>query len=101
MVKDHSDIWLLFPVSSKCPFLCTIPQTEYHTPRPLLHQSWSTNWNKKYFKGSTIRDRSDNPSHHELMLYHGAISGNDGTFENPKFVLLPRCEPSTYKPISI
>ena len=40
MVKDHSDSesgnylpphGLLFPISSKDFFICTIPQTEYHT----------------------------------------------------------------------
>ena len=38
------------------------------TPRPLLHQSWSTGWNKKYLNGSTMKDRSDDPSHHERTL---------------------------------
>ena len=50
MVKDHSDSEkgnplpphrLLFPINSKGSFICTIPQTGYHIPRPLLHQSWS------------------------------------------------------------
>ena len=54
MVKDHSDSerenplpphGLLFPISSKGSFICTIPQTGQHIPRPLLHQSWSTGWN--------------------------------------------------------
>ena len=49
MVKDYSDSErgnplpphrLLFPISSKGSFICTIP-------RPLLHQSWSTGWNEK------------------------------------------------------
>ena len=56
MVKDHSDNKrgnplpphrLLFPISSKGSFICTIPQTGKHIPRPLLHQSWSTGWNEK------------------------------------------------------
>ena len=56
MVKDHSDNeienplpphGLLFPINSKGSFICTIPQTGYHIPRPLLHQSWSTGWNDK------------------------------------------------------
>ena len=56
MVKDHSDSEkgnplpphrLLFPINSKGSFICTIQQTEWHIPRPLLHQSWSTGWNKK------------------------------------------------------
>ena len=49
MVKDHSDSkrgnplpphGLLFPISSKGPFICIIPQTGYHIPQPLLHQLW-------------------------------------------------------------
>ena len=57
MVKDHSDSEkgnplpphrLLFPISSKGSFICTIPQTGQHIPQPLLHQSWSTGWKKKY-----------------------------------------------------
>ena len=56
MVKDHSDSEkgnpllpqrLLFPINSKGSFICTIPQTGEHIPRPLLHQSWSTGWNEK------------------------------------------------------
>ena len=56
MVKDHSDSEkgnplpphrLLFPINSKGSFICTIPQTGYHIPRPLLHQSWSIGWNEK------------------------------------------------------
>ena len=55
IVKDHSNSergnplsphGLLFPISSKGSFICIIPQTEYHIPRPLLHQSWSTGWNE-------------------------------------------------------
>ena len=57
MVKDHSDSekgnlllphGLLFPNSSKSSFICTIPDRIAHT-RPLLHQSWSTGWNKKSY----------------------------------------------------
>ena len=56
MVKDQSDSErgnpllphrLFFPISSKGSFICTIPQTGEHIPRPLLHQSWSTDWNEK------------------------------------------------------
>ena len=56
MVKDHSDSergnplpphGLLFPISSKGYFICTIPQTGLHIPQPLSHQSWSTGWNEK------------------------------------------------------
>ena len=56
MVKDHSDSEkgnpllphrLLLSINSKGSFICTIPQTGYHIPRPLLHQSWSTGWKEK------------------------------------------------------
>ena len=52
MVKDQSGsqrakllLPLLFPISSKSSFICTIPQTGYHILRSLLNQSWSTGWN--------------------------------------------------------
>ena len=38
---------LLFPINSNGSFVCTIPQTGLHIPRPLLHQSWSTGWKEK------------------------------------------------------
>ena len=57
MVKDHSGRerenllpplhGLLFPISSKSYFICTIPQTGYHIPRSLLHQLLSTGWSEK------------------------------------------------------
>ena len=56
MVKDHSDSekgnplpphGLLFPITTKSSFICTVSQTEQHIPYPLLHQSWSTGWNEK------------------------------------------------------
>ena len=56
MVKDHSDSEkgnplpphrLLLSINSCGSFICTIPQTGYHIPRPLLHQLWSTGWNEK------------------------------------------------------
>ena len=37
---------LLFPINSKCSFICTISQTRLHIPRPLLQQSYSTGWNE-------------------------------------------------------
>ena len=61
MVKDHSDsekgnplppYRLIFPINSKGSFICTISQTGYHIPRPLLHQSWCTSWNAFY--GSNV-----------------------------------------------
>ena len=48
MVKDHTDSerrnpllahGLLFPISSKGSFICIIPQTGWHIPQVLLHQS--------------------------------------------------------------
>ena len=48
MVKNHSDSEkgnqlpprrLLFTINSKGSFICTIPQTGLHIPRPLLNQS--------------------------------------------------------------
>ena len=56
VVKYHSDSergnplpphGLLLPINSKGYFICIIPQTGWHIPRPLLHQSWSTGWNEK------------------------------------------------------
>ena len=70
MVKDHSDSeignplpphGLLFPISSKGYFICIIPQKGYNIPR-------STGWNEKKLNRSTMKDRSDDPSHHERML---------------------------------
>ena len=44
-------------------------------PLPLIHQSWSTGWNEKWLNGSTMKDQSDNPSHHDRMLLpHNYIS---------------------------
>ena len=55
-VKDHSYSergnplpplhGLLFQISRKWSFICTTPQTGYHIPWSLLHQSWSTGWNE-------------------------------------------------------
>jgi hypothetical protein len=36
---------LLFPISSKGSFICTLPQTGQHIPRPLMNQLWTTGWN--------------------------------------------------------
>ena len=56
IVKDHSDSergnpllphGLLFLINSKGSFICTILQTGYHIPQPLLYQSWCTGWNEK------------------------------------------------------
>ena len=48
-----------------------------HMSWPLLHQSWSTDWSETLLHGSTISDRSDDPSHHFRTLYHGATSRSD------------------------
>ena len=56
MVKYHTDSergnplpphGLLFSITSKGYFICTIPQTGLHIPRLLLHQSWSTGLTEK------------------------------------------------------
>ena len=47
MVKDHSGSEKGSPLNSKGSFICTIPQTGYHIPQPLLRQSRSTGWNEK------------------------------------------------------
>ena len=44
---------LLFSISSKGSFICIIPQTWWHIPRPLLHQSWGTGWNEKLCRNKT------------------------------------------------
>ena len=49
---------ILFLISSKGSFICTIPQTGYYIPWPLLYHFWSTDWNTKIFNGSTRWDRS-------------------------------------------
>ena len=82
IVKDNSDVengnplsplyGLLFPISNKGSFIRTISQTGYHIPRSLLYQPRSTGWYEKQFSGSTMKDRPDDPSHHEPTLYHGA-----------------------------
>ena len=53
---------LLFLISSKGSFICTIPQTDEH-------RSWSTGWIEKYLIESTMKDRSLHPLDHET--YHG------------------------------
>ena len=79
---------LLFPISSKGSFICIIPQTGWHTPQPLLHQfdnklfyPWAYsrsnmcmftykqwwNWLEREIAQwvHPMKDRSDDPSHHE------------------------------------
>ena len=38
---------VLFSISSKGYFICTISLTGQHIPQPLSHQLWSTGWNEK------------------------------------------------------
>ena len=48
-----------------------------HRQDTTYHGLWYTSrgWNEKLLNGSTMKDRSDDPSHHERMLnYHGATS---------------------------
>ena len=71
MVKDHLNNQrgnplsplqgLLFFISSKGSFICTIQHTGYHLAQPLLYHLWSTGWNEKKLNGSTIRDGSGDP----------------------------------------
>ena len=73
MLKDHSDSERGNPISSKRSFISTVPQTRQHITRPLLHQSWSSDWKAKYLNELTMKDRSDEPSHHELHLAPAAV----------------------------
>ena len=78
MVKDHSNCErgnplppqrLLFPISSKGSFICITSShrqdNTYHsvcyTSHGLLAGTWNTYW-------STMKDRSDDPSHHDRTL---------------------------------
>ena len=69
MMKDYSDSekrnpllphGLLFPLAARYFYM-------HHTTY-LVNILWYTGWNKKYFNGSTMIDRSDDPSYHELHL---------------------------------
>ena len=50
---------LLFSISSKICFICTIPQPGKYIPQPLLYQLF-TSLNKKLLNGSTMRGRTMN-----------------------------------------
>ena len=74
MVKDHSDSEkenplpphrLLFPISSKGSFLCTIPQTTHTTAfvTPVV-EHWLEREIAQWVH--PMKDRSDDPSHHEV-----------------------------------
>ena len=61
---------LHFPNSSKGSFICTIPQTGGHTPRPMLHQLCSTGWNDKYFTFFVVKtDNSHCLSGYPIQLF--------------------------------
>ena len=77
MVKDHSDSergnplpqhGLLFSIKSKGSFICTIPQTGKHIPRPLLPvvEHWLEQEIAQWVH--SMKDQSDDPSHHEQTL---------------------------------
>ena len=78
MVKYHTDSergnlppphGLFFPINSNGSFICTIPQTGLHIPWLLVHQSWSTGWNKEIAQWvHPMKDRSDDPSYHKRTL---------------------------------
>ena len=78
MVTDQSDSEtgnvllphrLLFLISTKGSFICTIPQTGLHIPQPFF-PSVSEQW----LNGSSIKDRSDDPLHNDKCSYHRATS---------------------------
>ena len=74
MVKDHSNSLrgdpqpphgLLFPISSKCSFICIIPQTGSH----ILLPCYTSRGGLAETRNSSMKDRSDNPpSHHDRTL---------------------------------
>ena len=79
MVKDHSDSergnplpphGLLFPISSKGSFICIIPQTTAFV-NPVV-EDWLEREIAQWVH--PMNDRSDDPSHHERTLLHGATS---------------------------
>ena len=65
---------VLFPISNKGSCLCIIPHRGQDIPWCLLYEIKNTGWNEEQLNGSTIRGRSDNPSHHDWMCYQGAMS---------------------------
>ena len=67
MVKDHSDNergphGLLFPISSKGSFICIITHSLCYTSCGALDGTINM------INGSTMKDRPDDPSHHEWTL---------------------------------
>ena len=75
MVKDHSDSvrgnplqphGLLFSISSTGYFICIVPQTGYNTYHGLCYTSRGA---LAGLNGSTMRDRSDDPMHHDARSF--------------------------------
>ena len=78
MVKYHTDSergnllpphGLLFSINSKGSFICTIPQTGLHTPQPFVTpvvEHWLEQEIAQWVY--PMKDRSDDPSHHEQTL---------------------------------
>ena len=78
IVKDHSDgekgnplppHRLLFPINSKGSFICTIPDRITHTTAfvTLVVEHWLEREIAQWVH--PMKDRSDDPSHHERTLY--------------------------------
>ena len=65
----------------------------YPTPWSLLHLWWSTGWNQKWLNESTMKDWSDDPSHHQQTLLpqepHIAPDEDNNT-DNNKRVPIPQ-----------
>ena len=66
-------IRLLFPISSKGSFICTIPQTGQHIPR-LFFTPVVEHWLEQEIAQwvHPMKDRSDDPLHHERTLLPGS-----------------------------
>ena len=89
MVKDHSDSEkgnplqphrLLFLINSKGSFICTIPQTGLHIPRPFVTpvvEHWLEREIAQWVH--PMNDRSNDPSHHVRMLLPRYISLHSDT----------------------
>ena len=76
MGKDHSDRKPTTTTTWDYSFWLVAKDFYMHHPRlDSAHQSWSTGWNEKYLNGFTMKDRSEDPSHHEWpLLPQGYIS---------------------------
>ena len=72
MIKDHSDsergtryrhMGYAFRLAAR-----GLLYASSHILQPLLHQSWSTGWNEKKLNVSTMKNRSEDLSHHQRAL---------------------------------